>query len=200
MFALDQVLVNMISIIIGGVGLIGAITKFDVENSKKSFFGENPFARKEGIINDTIVRWFTVYAAIGLVFQLVFGSVLGDMIPDRSYPRYVYIVGLILGVPYSYLIIKLLRWLSKESSKRKWQSELASLFRGHYESVEFIIENNGRSKDDGENVSDNTKQSNYKTAEKTIGRLEELFEISPLSEDDLAVRANRFRKYFKKKM
>ncbi|MBL8077709.1 MAG: hypothetical protein JNM55_07095 [Anaerolineales bacterium] len=197
MLGLDQVLVNMISIIIGGVGLIGAITKFDVANSKKSFYGENPFASKEEIINASIVQWFTAYTAAGLIFQVVFGLIFGDLIPDRSYPRFVYVTVLVFGIPYSYLLIRLLRRMGTKFSEGKWQSDIVNRFRDHYESVEFIIENDGRSKDDGETISENTKNSNYKTAEKIIDRLEELFDLSPSGGDNIAVRAKRFKKYFK---
>lgn len=196
MLGLDKIIIDMISIIIGGVGLIGAITKFDVANSRKTFYGENPFARKEEAINNSIVIWFTFYAALGLIFQLIFGSILGDLIAERLYPRSVYFIGLALSIPYSYLIVKFIQWMGKESAKKEWQPDLANLFKEHYLSAKFIVENNGRSKDDGEVLSESNKISNYKTAEKTIARIEELFDISPSNEDDLTVRINRFAKYF----
>ena len=46
---MDRTILNIVSILIGGAGLVTALTGFNVPQLNMSFWGENPFAVKRDV-------------------------------------------------------------------------------------------------------------------------------------------------------
>ena len=66
---MDKTSINLLTILIAGAGLFGALVKFYSPEVNYSFFGENPFLVKRDIIENTMSWIFTLLALSGLLFQ-----------------------------------------------------------------------------------------------------------------------------------
>jgi hypothetical protein len=95
---LDKTLVDIISMTIGAIGLIGAITKYDFPKARRTVYSENIFRFKEDLLNNYIIWSFTLYAAIGLLFQLIYNDIFADEIPDRLYSKGFYWIALLFSI------------------------------------------------------------------------------------------------------
>jgi hypothetical protein len=171
---LDQTIVNIVSILMGSVGLIGAITKYDFPKARRTVFGENLFFLKEEIINSTITWSFTVVASIGFIFQIICGEIYSEKIPDRIYQPNTYLSIFIVGIFLSLIMIILVKSLSRAISRFFWEPQII-----HKCQENFSLAKNLDSR-----------------AEKIISWMEELLEIKD-KEKDLLMRIARLEKYYK---
>lgn len=180
---LDQTLVNIISMTIGAIGLIGAITKYDFPKAKRSVYGENLFRLKEDLINNYLTWGFTLYAAFGLLFQLIYNDIFADEIPDRLYSRGFYWIALVFSIGVIASLIPIIKRLTKWASKSIWQGEIIKKAKDNYALAKELSEKN----------QDNTENNR---AVKIVDWLEELLEMKS-SKRDLKARLDFFEPYFK---
>jgi hypothetical protein len=180
---LDKTLVDIISMTIGTVGLIGAITKYDFPKARRSVYGENLFRFKEDVINNQVTLFFTFYAAIGLLFQIISNDILGDEIPDRLYSKGFYLLALAISLILIASLIPLIKRLSRWSAKSRWQPEIIKKAKDNFTLAKRLVEEN---QDPAEN----------KRATEITDWLEELLEMKS-HKQDLKSRLEFFEPYFK---
>lgn len=180
---LDKTLINIISMTIGAVGLIGAITKYEFPKANRSVYGENLFRIKQDIINNNVTWYFTMYAAIGLLLQLVFNEILGDEIPDRLYVKGFYFLALAISIVLIASLIPLIKALSKWVSKSSWQREVIKKAKDNFILAKQLAE-------------ENQGNTESKRAVEITSWLEELLEAKS-HKQDLKSRLEFFGPYFK---
>jgi hypothetical protein len=111
---LDNTLVNIISLLIEGIGLIGAITRFEIPGARIRYYGKDqPDALKSEIINDMVVRIFSCLAGLGILFQILCGEILGDLITGRLYNDTFYLGVFAIGLAFAPIIIYATKLLSR---------------------------------------------------------------------------------------
>lgn len=129
---LDETLVDIISMTIGAIGLIGAITRYDYPKARRTVFGENLFSLKEAIINSRVTWNFTYFAATGLLFQLIYNSILADETPDRLYNKGYYFLAFLISIALITSLIPLIKTISKWAFKREWQSAIIAKAKDNF--------------------------------------------------------------------
>ena len=67
---MDKTSLNLISIVLGGVGLFVVLTKFSVPELHATFLGSNPFAAKRDTIESVMTWLFTGLTLLGLLVQV----------------------------------------------------------------------------------------------------------------------------------
>lgn len=180
---LDQTLVDIISITLGAIGLIGAITKFDFPEAKRTVYGENLFRLKEDMINNYITWAFTLYAASGLLFQIIYNDILAYKIPSRLHSEGFYWIALAFSIVITVSLIPIIKRLTKWALKRRWQQEITQKAKDNFVLAKEL------SKEDKDNAEN-------KRSVEIVAWLEELLEIkSPRR--DLKSRLEFFESYFK---
>ena len=182
---MDKTLLNIISMILGAVGLIGAITKYDFPKARKTVYGENLFALKENIVNNFVVWYFTLYAAFGLFIQVVFGEVFADGMKDRLHDNGFYLMALIVSLGLIASLIPILKSLSRWVSKSYWHSEIVPKAKAN-----FLLAKELYQIDANKNLPENPK------ALQITDWLEELFEIKS-NKRDLKSRLDFFNATFR---
>src|SRR6266513_6422730 len=96
---MDRIILDLISIVLGGIGLLVVLTKFNVPELNATFIGSNPFAVKRDIINSTMTWLFTALTLLGLLVQ-VGVAIWGNNIEQRVHtPRFyaVFVVGVLIA-------------------------------------------------------------------------------------------------------
>jgi len=180
---LDKVLVNIISTTIGAIGLIGAITKYDFPKAKRNVFGENLFRIKEDTINNYVTWSFTIYAVIGLLFQLITNDIFGNDIPDRLYSTDYYFLALGASLILIISLVPFIKLLGRWVAKDKWRPEIINKAKDNFILAREILETN-------QSLTDNPQVI------KIVEWLEELLEAkSP--KKDLKSRLEFFEPFFK---
>ena len=179
---LDKTLVSIVAMVFGGVGLIGAITRYDIPRAKRSVYGENLFALKENIINSVVTWIFTIYAMVGLIFQIIFGEIfeLEDRLHNTSFYFWALLAAIIVTMSLIPLMKRMSRWLARDY----WLPELIKKAKENFLLAKSFIEK------------DNADE-NHPQALKITDWLEELFEMKS-DKADLQSRLKFFEEYFEK--
>src|SRR5262245_29540007 len=116
---IDNVIINLLSVVIGGAGLLGALTKFHTRELYASFFVENPFAVKRDHIDTPISYIFTLVTLLGLLIQVI-SEIFGQNVPDRLHSATFYVYFFVFLIILMILpTIGLIR-LGKRIAKKKW--------------------------------------------------------------------------------
>lgn len=182
---LDKTLVSIIAMVFGAVGLIGAITRFDIPKSKRTVFGENLFLQKENIINGIVTWTFTIYAMIGLFLQILLGEII--QLEERLHNTGFYFWALSAALIVITSLIPLIKRLSKWIARDYWVPELVKKARKNYFLAKSLIE-----------TKNEVEKENNPQALKIVDWLEDLFEIKS-EKQDLMSRLKYFEKLFEEK-
>ena len=177
---LDKTMVSIIAMVFGGVGLVGAITHYDIPRARRSVYGENLFLLKENIINSVVTWIFTLYAMIGLVFQIIFGEIIE--LEDRLHDTGFYFLALLAAFLVTISLIPLMKRISKWLARDYWLPELVKKAKENFLLAKSFVEKD-------------TVQENHPQALKITDWLEELFEIKS-GNPDVSSRLKFFEKIF----
>lgn len=180
---LDKTLISIVSMAFGGVGLIGAITKYDFPRARKTTYGENLFLVKENTINNVTMWFFTIYATIGLLFQVVFGEILE--FTERLYDVDFYLWAFAIALAVIGVLIPMIKVMSKWVARSYWLPEVSQKSKDAFLLAKSIISSDGEDNSDSKRVVE------------IVNWLEELFEIKS-EKRDLVSRLEFFEKTFKK--
>jgi hypothetical protein len=94
---MDRTSLNVVSLILGGAGLLTVLTGFNVPQTRIAYFGENPYQIKRDAIGGVMAAIFTVVALSGIVMQVI-AEVLGESLPTRLHSRDYYLVVSLVSV------------------------------------------------------------------------------------------------------
>jgi hypothetical protein len=193
---MDITMLNVISICISGLGIIGAITKFNHKNLYKTVWDSNFFQKKARIVDDYVQIVFTVIVFIGLAVQFV-SIIFSDKIPERIHSEFYYFMFICLTLLLTIILGIGLLYLSKFMARRKWAHGFVIELSKSLSQIEKMINPNGKRSvnDEHDNTNTDTNQPSYQSGEKELIFFEELFEIKPKS-NDLNVRLGIICKYF----
>ena len=86
---MDRTIINLVTLLISGIGIFAALTKYSAPELSKSYWGENPFALKRDKIDAVMIWIFTFLFAFGLLFHALTLILIHD-IPERKYGIVIY--------------------------------------------------------------------------------------------------------------
>ena len=136
---IDETIIEIISFSLSGIGLFNFISKYDVPEVRKNFYGgENPFLEKARIIENTLNWFYLVPTIIGL-FLLPIKEIYSREISDRLFePNYIYLIILISSILTSYYIFKFLTKIGKMIARKKWKPYIISKYSNAFSEIKTI--------------------------------------------------------------
>ena len=162
---MDQVFLEILSVVISGVGIFNFMAKYDVINTRRNFYGkQNPFKEKAHIIEEFLNRIFAFITIVGFLV-LILKLIYEDMIPKRIYSDQSYWVIFIISIFVTYCCTKILISIGKKSAKKKWKPYVI----GIYKDPLAIIK------------SENLLIKDVEKSEKIINIIEEILEIDGIA-------------------
>jgi len=199
---IDRTLVNIVSILIGGAGLLTVLTEFNVPELNMSFFEENPFAVKRDVIETTMTWLFTVVALAGLALQL-WAEVWGAHLREHAHKRRLYIQAIAGGVIAVAMLVWALTSVGNSVARREWQPKVVEMQRVVFDRSKFIIEHDGWTPEHWENrnelvgkgESDRLRSAGIETAENGLAQIEDLLDVR--RSGDLLHRVEALQLYFR---
>jgi len=136
---MDQVILDILSIVIGGAGLFVVITKYNIQETRMNFYGEtNVFREKASVIDDVMTWIFTLLSILGL-FALIIKDIYGEIIPERLHAFSYYWLVFLLSLSFAFVLVNVLDWFGKKIARRRWLPLVKNGFR---EAFEDLTKNN----------------------------------------------------------
>jgi hypothetical protein len=196
---MDRIILDLISIVLGGIGLLVVLTKFNVPELNATFIGSNPFAVKRDIINSTMTWLFTALTLLGLLVQ-VGVAIWGNHIEQRVHtPRFcaVFFVGVLIAAA---ILVRLLTAAGKCLARRCWHPRIVESQKEVYKAATFIIEHDGWREHQlavKDTLPDPERQrtTNLEAATEHIEQIEKLLEV-PSRSTKLRTRLNGLKPFF----
>ena len=191
---MDKQTVEIVSIILGVAGLIGAITKYNSPNSRKAYYGENLYAVKADIIDNSIAWGFTILAVIGLIPQLIM-SIYGDEIADRIFNDDHYLrISLAFIFSAVILSVVLLR-ICHRIAKLIWFPELVKKLKPQFHQAWEILQR--EELQDKKEARTRKEEQDHDLMQKIFAAIEKHLELENY-EGGYRSRADKLRHYFDK--
>lgn len=136
---MDQIILDILSLVIGGTGLFVVITKYNDPETRRNFYGKiQVFKEKASIIDDIMTLIFTALSVLGLL-ALVMKDIYGDVIPERLYVKEYYWAVFGLGLIIALLLAITISWAGYRMARKKW---LPLAISGYKEAFDLIINGN----------------------------------------------------------
>jgi hypothetical protein len=180
---MDRTILNIVSLIIGGVGLFLALVGYNTPELNQTFFDENPFAKKRDTIQ-TVHTWsFAIFASLGVAIQ-VGAEVWSDPAQARLFsPQHYAAFALVAILVVSFLAIATVG-LARLIARRIWRPRAVEDHREMIDICRFVIENGGWERQhiaEWQSWQDSERQrvlaQNAKSLEDRIAHMESLLEV-----------------------
>jgi hypothetical protein len=139
---MDITIINLLSIVIGGIGIFGALTKFAQFEQHFMYLGSNNFQLKSDFIGKIRSYVFALLAIIGLSIQAIKEIFLYSL-PERLYCVDYYIALFLLLLMVATVITKLLLFLSDKFAKRYWKPIIENSIYDAYARARSLLDNDG---------------------------------------------------------
>ncbi len=199
---MDKTFLNLISIVLGGVGLFVVLTKFSVPELHATFFGSNPFAAKRDTIESVMTWLFTGLTLLGLLVQVgiaIWGNHLQERVHATPFYVLLFVVMLALGVA----LVPLLTSVGNRLARRAWLPQAVQNQNEVYKAASFVIEHDGW-REDQLTVKDTLpdperyRTANLENATRQIEQIEKLLEM-PSRSTDLRTRLDAIKPLFEQR-
>ncbi len=199
---MDKTSLNLISIVLAGVGLFVVLTGFSVPELHATFLGTNPFAVKRDIIASVMTGLFTGLALLGLLVQ-VGVAIWSNNIEERIHTTRFYIAFFVVMLAVGVALVPLLTAVGNRVARRSWLPQIVENQKEVYKATRFVIEHDGWREDqlparatlaDPERY----RTANLETAARQVEQIEKLLELVS-SSGDLRARLDGLTPYFERR-
>jgi hypothetical protein len=203
-FVMDKTSLDLISIVLGGIGLFVVLTKFSVPEINATFLGSNPFAVKRDIIDSTMTWLFTGLALLGLLVQVV-AAIWGNHIEQRVHTPCFYILVFVVALAAGVALARLLTAAGRRLARRFWLPRIVESQREVYKAARFTIEHDGWRENQfaaqgtlPDPERERLRTANLKQATEHVEQIEKLLDVrSSLTE--LMTRLDRIKPFFERR-
>jgi len=197
---IDKTILNLLTIIIGGVCLFSVLTRFNSPELSASFLGENPFVIKKNIIENTMF-WIFASLALGSLLLQAYKEIIGEKIQTRLYTTKFYFGFFFISVVTMIFITITLTTIGNKVTRFKWEPVIVEKQKELFVMASNIIKNNGWRDDQlpmKDKLDDPEKyiKANWQTAESHIFQIEKLLEIQTDEPKTLQERIKKLKKHF----
>ncbi len=132
---MDQVMLDILSIVIGGAGLFVVITKYNVKETRENFYGRNNVFKEKASVIDDIMTWiFTSLSILGLL-ALIIKDIYGEVIPERLHTLKYYWLVFLISLLFALVLVNALDWIGKKIARRKWFPLVKDRFRDAFDDL-----------------------------------------------------------------
>jgi len=177
---IDEIIIEIIAFALSGIGLFNFISKYDVPEVRKNFYGgENPFLEKASIIENTLNWFYIVPTIIGLIL-IPIKEILSREISDRLFEsNSIYLLVLTSFIIASIFIFKFLTKIGKKIARKKWEPLIIYKYSNAFSEIK----------------SGNLLKNNKDKAEKIIQIIERALDLNK-SKDSLQERYEFLENFF----
>lgn len=201
---IDRAVLNIVSLVLSGVGLFVVLTKFNVPELRTTYFDANPYAEKAETIDKVMTVIFTTLTLIGIILQLAC-EIWSQSIPSERYPSLFYLLIFVFVLCATIVLSIILTYVGKRVARSVWFPRAIQQVTEQYVSARFIVEHDGW-REDQLAIKDNAtinnrlqcRETNFKTAQERIVNIETLLDL-PHYDGDLIARLDRLQPYFEPK-
>ncbi|MBM4125261.1 MAG: hypothetical protein FJ246_09980 [Nitrospira sp.] len=196
---MDRTAIRIVALLIGAAGIIVTVTKVTVPGTDLSFWDENLFITKQGIIESVHAWVFSLLALIGVFIEL--GSEIFDWPKEKRQKSTRFYFGTVVVIVAALVVVVTLfttsaNWLARQC----WQPQIVAKMQEAYKDARFIVEHDGWRPKDIDNTAtlsnpDRYRNANLESAKETLLRAETLLELPP-DITDLPQRIARLDRYF----
>jgi hypothetical protein len=180
---MDKTLLDIVSVFLGGAGVIGAIVKYKYPEARKTYWDGNLYNEKADIIDDTIVIVFSILTVISLFIQIVI-KIWNDKIPERLYNSNTYLICSIIGLIITSSLIAVFLLISYRIAQLFWFPMIAREYKDNIILARtIIIEINEGSIGAGNETSVKQREAKIRQVTKIINTAEKLLEIKSVNSD-----------------
>jgi hypothetical protein len=200
---MDKTTLDLISIVLGGIGLFVVLTKFSVPELNAMFVGSNPFAVKRDIIDRTMTRLFTALTLLGLLVQ-VGAANWGNHIEQRVHTPRFYLLVFVVVLAAGMVLAFLLTAAGKRLARRSWLPRIVESQKGLYKAASFVIEHDG-CREDQLTVKGTLhnpeldRTANLERATEHIEQIEKLLFEVPSRSTELRTRLDGIKPFFERR-
>ncbi|MBI3915471.1 MAG: hypothetical protein HY322_00490 [Betaproteobacteria bacterium] len=183
---MDKAILNLITILIAGTGVIGSLITYEPQELNATYLDFNPFAYKKSEIEKVLRRAFVYLALFGLAIQAYPFFVTG--LPDQKHTLTFYLSFFVIGAAVMAGLGLGIRRLCMVHARKSRFPELRNRMREMYESSLFIMENDGWRADqlqvkDQLNNPEMCRNANFESADSRITTLQKAFDIPDVPGD-----------------
>ena len=132
---MDQVMLEIISIVVSGIGLFSYITKYNIPETREPYYGGNLFLEKANII-DGVMNWVYAFVTVFGFFILIVKNIYQNNIPQSIYSYENYWIVFIISSFFSILIFNILSLIGKKIAKKKWEPIIINGFKEAMQIIE----------------------------------------------------------------
>jgi len=177
---IDAIIIEIISFSLSGLGLFNFISKYDVPEVRKNFYGgDNPFLEKANIIENTLNWFYLIPTIIGLIL-IPIKEIFTREISDRFFEsNFIYLIVLIFSILISFFLFKFLTKIGKKVARKKWEPSIINKYSNVFSEIK----------------SGNLLINNKDKAKKNIQIIEKALDINK-SKDNLQKRYEFLEKFF----
>ena len=196
-FHFDRTQFNLVSILIGGAGILTVITHFNVPELNMTFIGENPFAIKRDIIENIITWTFAGLAAFALLLQ-IFAEIYGENWPRRRHSKLHYSLFSMVGLLFVCGLVWLLTICDYRIAKPIWWPKIVQSQVEVFNAAVLLLEHDGLQPGQiklEEKLPESYRTVSFETGMRDLSQIEKLLEI-PSDGADIQTRIARLRPYF----
>lgn len=141
---MDQIIIEITSIVISSIGIFNFMTHYDVSSTRRNYYGNmNPFQEKAFIINKTMDKLFAFITIFGFLVSIL-NIIYKDRIPLRlyTYGSYFFVLIVVLAITITFTHIFIL--IAKLAAKKKWKPLALEAYKDVFLSIEkenLFVEN-----------------------------------------------------------
>jgi len=197
---LDRTILNLTSLILGGTGLLAALTEFSVPELRRAYWGENPFQVKRDAIAEAMSWIFGGLAVVALLLQ-VGAEIWAPDLPERLYTTGSYLRVVAVSLAATAVIVWLATRLGHWIAQRRWRPQVLARHRGMLVSASFILSHDGLAEhqySEGGRMSadeaERHREHNFEECDKHLAQMEKILDLTPLA--DRTVRVGRLQRVF----
>jgi hypothetical protein len=139
---MDRTSLNLVSIVLGGAGLMTVLTGFNVPQTRMAFTGENLYLLKREAIVDAMTWIFTGLALIGLLIQVA-AEIAGNSLPERRYTTGSYVCVTGISIVIACGLIPVLTRIGKVIARRRWRPLILEKKRNEVERAAYAVAHDG---------------------------------------------------------
>jgi hypothetical protein len=139
---MDLVIINIFSIVIAGVGIFGALSRFAPIEQHRTYYGQNLLLMKSDIQLKMRAYIYAGIANFGLLIQVIKIIWLSDL-PDRLFYGSYYFSILFTLLCFSVFLIVTINYISDLIAKKYWLPDAEDVIMTAVERGKEILHNHG---------------------------------------------------------
>jgi hypothetical protein len=174
----DKPTLNIIRIILGAMGIIGALAGTGVPSADltATYFDGNPFADKAYVIREYVAFWFAMVVVLSVLISIA-GEIVEPPSRTRTWPYYSGVLTVMLVVAAA--LSQLVPYVGKARARPVWYPQIVRDMTPAFRQARVLVERNGVLRTDVGPISEDVRVHRLASAEQIVSQIERLLDVEP---------------------